>query len=85
LCHQRFAEHPSEQKAGLNVATQRPLRDAAVNGEAGARAWQTLPSWFIFPERDLNIPLAVRRFIAERVSARETSEVPGASHSLPIS
>jgi hypothetical protein len=40
------------------AATQRPVRDAAL-GEAfaGPPAWKSIPSWFVIPELDQNIPL----------------------------
>ena len=81
----QFAADVPAQQAALDAATQRPLRDAALNGEAGPPAWEQIPSWFIYPELDLNIPLAVHRSMAERAHSRKTVEVAGASHSLALS
>ncbi len=83
--HKQFAGDLSAEDAALAAAGQRPLCDAALNEGATAPAWKTLPSWFIWPELDYNIPPAVHRFMAERAGAREAIEVAGASHSLPVS
>jgi pimeloyl-ACP methyl ester carboxylesterase len=85
LYHQQFAADLSAADAHLNAVTQRPLRDAALNEASGPPAWKTIPSWFVFPQLDYNIPLAAHRFMAERARAREIVEVPGASHALPVS
>jgi pimeloyl-ACP methyl ester carboxylesterase len=57
----------------------------ALDEGASASAWRSVPSWFIWPELDRNIPRAVHRFMAERAGAREAVEVAGASHALPVS
>lgn len=84
--HQQFAADVSVDKTRVMAATQRPVRDAAL-GEAfaGTPAWKSVPSWFILPELDLNIPLAVHRFMAERAQASEVVEVEGASHAVSVS
>ena len=83
--HKQFAADLSDTDASLAAAGQRPLCDAALNEGATAPAWKDLPSWFIWPELDYNIPPAVHAFMAQRAGAREAVEVPGASHSLPVS
>lgn len=83
LYREQFAADLTAEDAALNAAAQRPLRDVALN-EASA-AWKDIPSWFVFPEQDKNIPFAAHRFMAERAGSRRTVEVPGASHSLPVS
>jgi pimeloyl-ACP methyl ester carboxylesterase len=82
----QFAADVAADKAALMAATQRPVRDVAL-GEplAGTPAWKSIPSWFVFPEFDLNIPLAVHRFMAGRAQAREVMEVKGASHAVGVS
>lgn len=84
--HHQFAADVSADKTVIMAATQRPVRDVAL-GEAltGTPAWQSVPSWFIVPELDLNIPLAVQRFMAERAQASEVVEVKGASHAVGLS
>ncbi len=44
-----------------------------------------MPSWFIHPELDQNIPAEAHRFMAERAGARAAVELPGASHAIPAS
>lgn len=57
----------------------------ALTEASGPPAWKTIPTWFVFPELDYNIPLAAHRFMAERAGPRQTVELPGASHALPVS
>lgn len=83
--HRQFAADLGAEQAALNAAAQRPLRDVALNEASGEPAWKNLPSWFVYPELDLNIPLAAHHFMAERAGAREAVVVPGASHALPAS
>ncbi|MEV4125684.1 alpha/beta hydrolase [Nocardia sp. NPDC049707] len=81
----QFAADVPNSQAAIDALTQRPLNDRALNGKSGAPNWKSLPSWFIFPDADFNIPVAAHRFMAERAGARATVEVPGASHALTIS
>jgi pimeloyl-ACP methyl ester carboxylesterase len=69
----------------LMCATQRPVTDAALGEGAGEPAWKTIPSWFVYGELDKNIPAAAVEFMAERAGAKQTVEVPGASHVVMIS
>lgn len=83
--HQQFiADVPAEQ-AALDAATQRPLNTTALNDDSGEPAWKTIPSWFVHPELDNNIPLEAHRFMAERAGARLSIELAGASHAIPAS
>ena len=85
--HQQFAADVSEGEAATMAATQRPVTQAAlVEGLPTEKpAWATLPSWFVFSDQDLNIPVALHRFFAERANARQTTEIAGASHALSVS
>ena len=86
LYHQQFAADLSAEDASLNAATQRPLSDVALKEGAGADpAWQRIPSWFLIPALDLNIPPEAQRFMAQRAGAKEVIDLPGASHSAPVS
>ena len=67
------------------AATQRPITESALNEAAGAPAWKTIPSWFIFGQLDKNIPAAVHAFMAKRAGEKETIEVKGASHVVMVS
>jgi pimeloyl-ACP methyl ester carboxylesterase len=81
----QFAADVSRQDAALAAATQRPIRDAALNAPAAAPAWHAIPSWFLIPTADKNIPLQAQRFMAQRAQARDIVEIPGASHSVAVS
>ena len=86
LFHQQFAADLPADEAALAAATQRPLNDVALNeGAAGDPAWQHIPSWFVVPELDRNIPTRAQLFMAERAKAREVVELSGASHAVPTS
>lgn len=81
----QFAADVSEAQALLMFATQRPVTEAALNEPAGAPAWKTIPSWFIYGSLDKNIPPAAHLFMAKRAGAKEIVEVKGASHVVMIS
>ncbi|MFD3743009.1 alpha/beta fold hydrolase [Nocardia sp. NPDC058633] len=83
--HQQFAADVPAAQATLDAATQRPLNDRALNGKSGAPNWKSVPSWFVFPDADYNIPVAAHRFMAERAGSRATVEIKGASHALTVS
>ena len=83
--HQQFAADLPADVAMTAAATQRPLRDTALNEGSGVPAWKDIPAWFVIPELDYNIPPAAQRFMAERAQAREVMEIAGASHSVPVS
>jgi pimeloyl-ACP methyl ester carboxylesterase len=84
--HDQFAADVANEKAGLMAATQRPVRDVALNQDlAGTPAWNTIPSWFVVAELDRNIPAALQKFMAERARAREATVVKGASHAVGVS
>jgi pimeloyl-ACP methyl ester carboxylesterase len=85
--HQQFAADVPSEQAELMAATQRPVTQAALaEGLATVQpAWRTLPSWFVFSDQDLNIPVALHRFQAQRSASRGTREIAGASHALSVS
>jgi pimeloyl-ACP methyl ester carboxylesterase len=80
--HQFAADVPAGQ-AALMAAEQRPIAQSALEEKATSAAWKTIPSWDIVTTRDLNIPPAVQRFMAQRAHAH-TTEV-AASHSVAVS
>ncbi|MFD5408207.1 alpha/beta fold hydrolase [Streptomyces griseorubiginosus] len=81
--HHQFAADVPTGQAALMAAEQRPIAQAALEEKATTAAWKTLPSWDIVTTEDLNIPLAVQRFMAKRAHAH-TTEV-AASHSVAVS
>lgn len=83
--HAQFAEDVPTNDAQLMASTQRPIMAAAFDEASGAPAWKSTPSWFIYGERDLNIPAAVHAFMAKRANSKETIAVKGSSHVVMIS
>jgi pimeloyl-ACP methyl ester carboxylesterase len=83
--HQQFAHDVPAEQTALMAATQRPVRDVALNEASGPPAWKSIPAWFVFGELDKNIPAALHRFMAERAGAREIVEIEGASHAVGVS
>jgi pimeloyl-ACP methyl ester carboxylesterase len=84
--HHQFAADVATEKTLRMGATQRPVRNVALNeASVGTPAWKSVPSWFVLAELDQNIPIALQRFMAERAHAREVMEVKGASHAISVS
>lgn len=83
--HAQFAADVPANDAQLMASTQRPITEAALNEGSGVPAWKSVPSWFIYGDRDLNIPAAALSFMAERANSRETVVVNGASHVVMVS
>jgi pimeloyl-ACP methyl ester carboxylesterase len=81
----QFAADVPDADAKLMAGTQRPITEAALNEASGAPAWKSIPSWFIYGDRDLNIPAAAQSFMAKRANSRETVVVNGASHVVMVS
>lgn len=83
---QQFAADVPSEEARLMAVTQRPVRDAALMEPLnGTPAWKSIPSWFILPESDRNVPLEAQRFMAERAGARGVAEIKDASHAVAVS
>ncbi|QEO13076.1 alpha/beta hydrolase [Agromyces intestinalis] len=85
--HHQFAADVPEAEAALMAATQRPVTEAALTQGLPTEqpAWRSIPSWFVYGDADLNIPVAVHRVGAERASSRGTREIAGASHAISVS
>ncbi len=85
--HQQFAADVPGAQAAVMGATQRPVTETALSDglPTDAPAWRHLPSWFVFGDRDLNIPVELQRFMAERAGAKSSRELAGASHALSVS
>jgi pimeloyl-ACP methyl ester carboxylesterase len=85
--HHQFAADVPPAQAALMASTQRPVtQDALSTGlPTASPAWRTVPSWFVFSDQDLNIPVALHRFLAERAGARGVREIAGGSHALSVS
>jgi pimeloyl-ACP methyl ester carboxylesterase len=85
--HHQFCADVPAGTAALMSATQRPVTEAALTAglPTGTPAWQNIPSWFVFSDEDLNIPVALHRFMADRAGAKGVREIAGASHALSVS
>ncbi|MGH8171940.1 MAG: alpha/beta fold hydrolase [Rhodanobacteraceae bacterium] len=81
----QFAADVPAAEAAVMAATQRPVTDAALNEASTAPAWKDIPAWFVYGEKDKNIPAQAQAFMAERAHAKETVVVKGASHVVMIS
>ncbi len=67
------------------AVSQRPITQSALAEPAPAAAWKNVPSWFIYGDRDKNIPPAALSFMAERAKSTKTIVVKGASLVVMIS
>jgi pimeloyl-ACP methyl ester carboxylesterase len=81
----QFAADVPAEDASIMAATQRPVAESSLNEKSGEPAWKVLPSWFVFGDHDLNIPLKSLAFMAERAKSKETITVKGASHVVMVS
>lgn len=87
LFHHQFCADVSAGTAGLMAATQRPVTQAALTEPlpTATPGWKTIPTWCVYSDQDLNIPVAEHRAGAQRAMARLSREVPGGSHALSVS
>ena len=83
--HDAFAPDVPADAARLAAVAQRPVTDIAFSEPATEPAWKTIPSWFVYGDRDTAIPPKLHAFMAERARPRATSVVEGASHVVMIS
>jgi pimeloyl-ACP methyl ester carboxylesterase len=81
----QFAADVSAADAAVMAATQRPVAQSTLNESSGEPAWKALPSWFVYGDRDLNIPMQSLAFMAKRANSKETVTVKGASHVVMVS
>ncbi|MBB4839675.1 pimeloyl-ACP methyl ester carboxylesterase [Sphingomonas kyeonggiensis] len=83
--HDQFAADVPVAEARLMAAGQRPIADAALGEATTAPAWKHVPSWFIYGDKDKNIPPVAMQFMAGRANSRGTVVVKGASHVVMVS
>ncbi|MDT8759206.1 alpha/beta hydrolase [Sphingomonas psychrotolerans] len=83
--HDQFAADVAAPEAQLMAAGQRPIAEAALGEASTAPAWKHIPSWFVYGDKDRNIPPAALAFMADRAKSRETLVVKGASHVVMVS
>lgn len=83
--HAQFAADLPADRAAVLAATQRPVKQSALEEPSGTPAWKKVPSYMIYGSADLNIPPAALKFMADRAGARKTVVVDGASHVVMLS
>lgn len=83
--HAQFAADVPAQDAALMNATQRPVTQAALEGQVRHASWRRIPAYMIYGSEDRNIPARTMAFMAERMRARRTVAIPGGSHALMVS
>lgn len=83
--HDQFAADVPAAQAALMAATQRPVTEAALNEQSGTPAWKHIPSWYIYGDKDKNIPPQAMAFMAKRAEAKMVKVVKGASHVVMVS
>ena len=83
--HTQFAADVPKADAKLMAAGQRPIAEAALGEAAGDPAWKKIPSWFVYGDKDKNIPPAASAFMAERAQAKKKVVIKGASHVVMVS
>ncbi|QNA85466.1 alpha/beta hydrolase [Sphingomonas sp. So64.6b] len=83
--HDQFAADLPFAEARLMAAGQRPVAEAALGEASTAPAWKHIPSWFVYGDKDRNIPPVALKFMADRAQSRGTLVVKGASHVVMVS
>jgi len=81
----QFAADVAPGAAQLMAVTQRPITQEALTEGASGAAWKSVPSWFIYGDRDKNIPPQALAFMADRAKSRKTVVVEGGSHVVMVS
>jgi pimeloyl-ACP methyl ester carboxylesterase len=81
----QFAADVAPGEAALMAAGQRPITELALNEKSDAAIWKTIPSWFVYGDKDKNIPPAALAYMAERAHAKEREVIKGASHVVMVS
>jgi pimeloyl-ACP methyl ester carboxylesterase len=75
------ADAPPDVAEVMAVA-QRPVAGAALQEQATAAGWKTIPSWYLISEHDNGISPETQRFMADRMKA--TTETINGSHAAFI-
>lgn len=83
--HAQFAADLPSARSAVLAATQRPVKQSALEEPSGTPSWKTVPSYMIYGSADLNIPPAALKFMADRAGSRKTVVVDGASHVVMLS
>jgi pimeloyl-ACP methyl ester carboxylesterase len=76
--HETLCADAPADIAEVMAVTQRPLAAAALQEQATAAGWKTIPSWYLISEQDNGISPEAERFMADRMKA--TTESINGSH-----
>lgn len=68
--------------ADVMAVTQRPVAGAALQEQATAAGWKTIPSWYLISEQDNGVSPETQKFMADRMKA--TTETIKGSHAAFI-
>jgi pimeloyl-ACP methyl ester carboxylesterase len=80
--HETFCADAPSDVAEVMAVTQRPLAGAALQEQASAAGWKTIPSWYLISEQDNGISPEAQKFMADRMKA--TTETISGSHAAFI-
>jgi pimeloyl-ACP methyl ester carboxylesterase len=80
--HETFCADAPTDVVEVMAVTQPPLAAAALQEQATAAGWKTIPSWYLISEQDNGISPETQRFMADRMKA--TTETIDGSHAAFI-
>jgi hypothetical protein len=80
--HETVCADAPTDVADVMAVTQRPVAGAALQEQATAAGWKTIPSWYLISEQDNALAPETQRFMAERMTA--TTETIRGSHAAFI-
>ena len=80
--HETFCADAPTDVADVMAVTQRPVAGAALQEQATAAGWKTIPSWYLISEQDNGISPETQRFMADRMKAK--TETINGSHAAFI-
>jgi pimeloyl-ACP methyl ester carboxylesterase len=73
--HDAFCQDLDDTESMVMATSQRPLARRCLDDLTGEPAWRTTPSWYQVSAQDRMIAPQTQRWMAERIHARETTEL----------
>ena len=80
--HETFCADAPADVADVMAVTQRPVAGAALQEQATAAGWKTIPSWYLISEQDNAVATECQQFMADRMNA--VTETINGSHAALI-
>jgi pimeloyl-ACP methyl ester carboxylesterase len=77
-----FCQDLDEEEAWVMALAQKPIAGRCFEDESGPPAWKEKPSWYQVSADDRMIPPETQRWMAERIGAKKTLELPSSHASL---